>query len=251
MKDHSFVRILGVPIVRMDTESALTAVEELGESSDPALIAYANAHTLNLAWADIDYRRLLLDAGLVLNDGIGIELAARMRGVGFPANLNGSDFNPEILRLAAAKGWRAFFLGARPGVAETAAARLVERIEGLEVVGCRDGYFDENENDRVVEEIRESGAAVLMVALGNPLQERWLADNLDATGARLGVGVGAFFDFTAGSAKRAPGWMNKVGIEWVWRLALEPRRMWRRYVVGNPLFLRRAWSLRNAERVLL
>lgn len=246
MTPGSHVRLFGVPVLRSDTEEALSAVERVALQDAPALVAYVNAHTLNLAWQDRSYLDLLVNASLVLNDGVGVQLAARMRRTPFPANLNGSDFNPRILGLAARRRWKVFFLGAAPGVATDAAERLMKRIPGLDVVGTHHGYFDDDAE--VVETIRTSQADVLMVAMGNPLQERWLASHLAATGARLGIGVGAFFDFTTGTRRRAPAWMNDLGLEWLFRLGLEPVRMWRRYVVGNPLFLWRAWRTRRTDR---
>lgn len=246
MSRTSSVYLLGVPVARKSSEEALREVARLYDAAEPALIVYANAHTLNLAFRDPGYRRLLCEADLVLNDGIGVQVGARMRGAPFIENLNGSDFNPRILELAAERGWGVFFLGARPGVAEDAARRLSARIPGLKVVGTHHGYVDPTEGSKAAELIRDVGADLVMVAMGNPLQEVWLDRHLGVTGARLGVGVGAFFDFTAGMQRRAPSWMNRLGIEWVYRLARQPGRMWKRYVIGNPLFLWRAWRARRS-----
>ena len=231
--------ILGVQVASATEPAALGELERLADAGAPVLVAYVNAHTLNLAATDPSYKALLQDAGLVLNDGVGVALAARIGGHRFPANLNGSDFNPRILELAARRSWPVFFLGASQGVAEEAARRLKERIPNLVVAGTRDGYFPRGDDAEVAKMIEGSGAAVVMVAMGNPLQETWLRDNLAATGAKIGVGVGAFFDFSAENVRRAPAWMNRVGVEWLFRLAQEPKRLWRRYVVGNPVFLYR------------
>jgi exopolysaccharide biosynthesis WecB/TagA/CpsF family protein len=230
------IEVLGVRVFKGTVPEALALVENVAEAG-PALVAYVNAHTLNLASRDRAYFELLRDAPVVLNDGAGLSLAARMQGDRFPENLNGSDLNPAIVELAARKGWSVYFLGAHPGTAERASEILAERIPDLKVAGTHDGFFPRSEDSAFAAEIRETGAEVVMVAMGNPLQEKWLAGNLGATGARLGVGVGAFFDFTAGTVPRAPAWMNKAGIEWIWRLWQEPKRMWRRYLLGNPLFL--------------
>jgi exopolysaccharide biosynthesis WecB/TagA/CpsF family protein len=231
------VKILGVPVARLTPEDALREIERIYESNSPATIAYANAHTLNVAYRLPELRNVLLDAGLVLNDGAGVGLAARLRGQPFLGNLNGSDFNPRILELAAQRGWPVYFLGAQPGIAERAAARLSESISDLTVAGTHHGYFAALETEEVVSKIRDSGAIVLMVAMGNPVQELWIDEYLAATGARLGIGVGAFLDFAAGKVPRAPTWMNRAGIEWMYRLKREPARMWRRYLLGNPMFL--------------
>jgi exopolysaccharide biosynthesis WecB/TagA/CpsF family protein len=118
----------------------------------------------------------------------------------------------------------------------------------LKIVGTRDGYFSEDEEAEVIDEVRSTGAQLLLVALGNPKQEMWLHRNLEATGVRLGIGVGRFVDFQAGEIRRAPAWMNRLGLEWVHRLVLEPRRMWRRYLLGNPLFVTRVLRSRFADR---
>ena len=244
--DLPAVEILGVRVARLDSAAALAEVARLYDEERPSIVAYVNAHTLNLAAGDPVFRDLLGRAGLVLNDGAGLAIAGRLHGTPFPENLNGSDFNPRIAGLAAARGWPLWLLGARPGVAERAAGRLVEQWPDLRIAGTHHGYFDD---DRAMTElIAASGARVLMVAMGNPRQEQWLDDHLAATGCHLGIGVGAFFDFTAGSVRRAPAWMNRLGIEWLWRLAQEPRRMWRRYVVGNPLFLWRVVTGRVRRR---
>lgn len=233
------VEVLGLAVSKLTVSAALAEIERIYNEEAPALVAYANAHTLNLAVADPSYREVLSRAAIVLNDGAGIALAARINGHRFPANLNGSDFNPEILGLAARHRWPVFFLGAKPGVAERAARAMRSRYPSLQVAGCRDGYWAPSETAELVASIQASGASVVMAALGNPLQEKWLDRHLAATGARLGVGVGAFFDFAAGEVPRAPAWMNRWGIEWVFRLVQEPKRLWKRYIVGNPLFLAR------------
>lgn len=234
------VDIFGIRIARLTPDEALRRIHALAQRGKPALVAYANAHTLNLAAEDRELKDVLTQCDVVLNDGAGVQLAARLRGAPFPANLNGTDFTPRVLALAAENGWPVYFLGGKPGVAERAAAKLAQRYPGLDIAGTKDGYFDKQKSAEVADEIRRSGAQLLIVALGNPLQEKWLKENLEATGVRLGIGVGAFLDFTAGMVPRAPRWMNKLGVEWLYRLAQEPRRLWRRYVLGNPLFVARA-----------
>ena len=229
--------MLGVDVAVTNGDDALARVARVFHQPLPAAVNYANAHTLNLAYDSSAYRAALNRSALVLNDGIGLHLAARMRGVRFPENLNGSDFTIRILELAAAHGYRTFLLGAAPGVAEVAAVRLVEQVAGLRVVGVEDGYG--NDPEATCARIRRSGADLVLVGMGNPLQELWLDRHLAGTGARVGVGVGAFLDFRAGVVKRAPSVLNDLGIEWLFRLAQEPRRLWARYLVGNPVFLRR------------
>lgn len=242
---ESFVTILGVRVAAVGRQDALDRVAGLVEAPAPALLAFANAHTLNVSVRDRQFREALDGAALVLNDGVGLQLAAMLQGRRFPANLNGTDFLPRLLSLAAERGWRVFFLGGRPGVAAAAAAAVQREAPGLEVCGTRDGFFAASESATVAGEIRETGCDLVLVGMGNPRQELWLVDWLDATGARLGVGVGAFLDFKAGTVRRAPAWMNRAGLEWLFRLAQEPRRLAARYLVGMPVFLARV--LRDAR----
>lgn len=221
--------------------SALNAAAALLERDAPAWIALQNVHGVNLADTDPSYRAVIASADLVLNDGKGVLLGARLLGRPFPEDLNGNFFTPLLVERAAERGWRVFLLGAKPGVAERAATQMRSRHPDLSISGCHHGYLsDPVVEGAAIQQIRSSGTDLLLVGMGNPHQERWLHRNLVATGARLGIGVGAHFDFVAGEVPRAPAWMNRLGIEWLHRLAMEPRRLWRRYLIGNPRFL---WKL--------
>lgn len=244
--DIPTITVLGVPVAALTVTAALAEVRVLLDGDRPALLAYVNAHSLNLAARDPDYRATLRAADLVLNDGSGLAIAAKLHGTAFPANLNGTDFTPRLLGIAAERDAPVFLLGGRPGVADTAAARLAERIPGLRVVGHEHGYLARDAD--AVAKITASGARILLVGMGNPRQERWLAEHLPATGVRLGVAVGAFLDFAAGAVPRAPHWMRAAGIEWLYRLFREPSRLWRRYVLGNPVFLCRVVAERLTGR---
>lgn len=236
--------VLGVPIARLAPEAALLEAKRLYEDSAPAMVAYVNVHTVSLAADDPTYAEVLRGADLVLNDGKGVMLAGLILGRRFPADLNGNFFTPKLLECAAQNGWSIFILGARPGVAEVVADKLRAELPGLHIAGTMHGHFPPGEEPDVVARIKASGAGMLLVGMGNPLQERFLARRLNETGTRLGVGVGAFLDFRVGEVTRAPGWMNRMGIEWVHRLVQEPRRMWRRYLIGNPRFVWRVLKSR-------
>jgi exopolysaccharide biosynthesis WecB/TagA/CpsF family protein len=244
--------MFGIEFARLDAAAALDRIEELAEAEPPVFVAHANVHTVNLAHDDGAYRTALQDADLVLNDGKGVMMGAAILGTPFPEDLNGNFFTPLLLRRAAERGWSVFFYGARPGVAERAAAELRRELPDLDIVGVRDGFTPPGQEEELLQAIRDSGAALLLVGLGNPRQELWLHRYLDKTGARIGSGVGAFFDFQAGAIRRAPEWMNRCGMEWLYRLMLEPGRLWHRYVVGNPAFLwrvvRERWAARGLER---
>jgi exopolysaccharide biosynthesis WecB/TagA/CpsF family protein len=230
--------ILDIPIVRATEEEAIQEIEYLAKLPEPALVAYVNAHTLELSSHDLDFQKILREAAIVFNDGIGVSLAAIMlHQPRFPANLNGTDLTPKILELSAARGWRVFILGAAPGVAEKAAQNFVERNPDLTISGTHSGYFGPDEVTSVIDQIRTANTDVLIVGMGNPKQEKWLHDHLAATGAKLGIGVGAFIDFSAGIFLRAPIWMQKLKIEWIFRISQEPKRLFSRYFIGGPRFL--------------
>lgn len=243
----SSIELLRVPFSALTPEAAVAEAVRLYEREEPGFLVHANVHTVNLAQDDRAYLEVLRRADLVLNDGKGVMLGARILGSRLPADLNGNFFSPLLLREAASRGWPVYFIGAPAGVAERAAAAIRGELPSLQIVGTRNGFFSREEEAQVVAQIRAAEPGLLMVGLGNPRQERWLDRNLEATGARLGVGVGAFFDFKAGEVKRSPGWMSRYGLEWVHRLAIQPRRMWRRYLVGNPRFVWRVVEQRRAS----
>jgi exopolysaccharide biosynthesis WecB/TagA/CpsF family protein len=240
------VTILDVKVSNITGAQALRAIDAAAVGGRQQILAYVNAHTLNLAARHQDLREALGRSTLVMNDGLGLSIAARMRGGRFPENLNGSDFTVRLLELAAARNWGVFLLGGEPGIAETAAGNLAARIRGLHVAGTCHGFTGEDD-ELLTERVRNTDAKLLIVAFGSPRQEVWLDRNLKDTGALVGVGVGAFLDFTAGKVKRAPQWMNRLGVEWCFRLAQEPQRLWHRYIVGNPVFLLRAWRGRHRD----
>jgi len=241
------IEILGIPFARLDAAAALDVLERLYDREEPAMVAHANVHTVNLASEDRGYRDILRSSDIVLNDGKGVMLGARLLGERFPADLNGNFFTPLVLQRAATRGWPVFLLGAKPGVPEQLASVLLERHPGIAIVGTHDGYFTGDDEARIAAEIRASGAGLLLVGMGNPHQEGFLHRRLADTGARLGIGVGAYFDFQTGEATRAPEWMQRRGVEWVYRLAQEPKRMWRRYLIGNPTFITQVLRSRRSR----
>jgi alpha-1,3-mannosyltransferase len=238
-------RILGVPVPVWTRPEVVEQLDQHFEQNSDTVVAFANANSLNIAYGDPRVRVALSEA-VVLNDGIGIDFASKLLfGAAFPENLNGTDFTPYYLQKTR-HHFRLYLLGGRPGVANRAAEFIAETFPRHHIVGCRDGYFPRSDDALVAQAIRTSGADIVLVAMGNPDQELWLRNNLAATGCRLGFAVGALFDFMTGEAERAPLWIRTARLEWVYRLAREPRRLCRRYVLGNPLFILRVlgqwWS---------
>lgn len=240
----SVVTIFGVNLGVWTSQTALKKIEELLSEGGTHHLFFVNAHTLNLAYSDPDYRSTLNSADFVLNDGIGVEIAARLFGVRFHENLVGTNFLPKLCALAQDRHFSLFLLGSKPGVAESAATRLQASFPGLEVVGTHHGYFGQEEGRRVIRAIQQACPDILLVGFGNPLQEKWIVRHQGELGIPLCVGVGAFIDFAAGRIRRAPHWARRARMEWLFRLILEPRRLWRRYILGNPKFLWRVFRAR-------
>lgn len=170
-------------------------------------------------------------------------LGARLLGYHIPERITYADWIWQLAAYAAEQGFSLFFLGGRAGVAARAAARLQEDFAALKVAGTHHGYFDKQpgsrENLDVIEVINTSRPDILVVAFGMPLQEAWLRDNWAQVNARVALTGGAVFDYVSGELQRAPSWLNDHGMEWLGRLLIEPGRLWRRYLLGNPLFLAR------------
>ncbi|HYS04825.1 MAG TPA: WecB/TagA/CpsF family glycosyltransferase [Candidatus Dormibacteraeota bacterium] len=233
------VTLLGVRFDRLSRADSLAALSAGFRQGEAWKVYIVNAHTLNLAWRDRAFREVLNGADLLLNDGTGVNLAGRLAGKRFPDNLVGTDLVPQLCERAVSQGVGVFLLGGKEGVADSAAERLRLLIPGLRIQGSHHGYFSESETDRVVEQINRSGAGILLVAFGNPLQELWIHRHSPQLRCDLSIGVGGLFHYLAGHLGRAPLWMRRAGIEWVHILMRQPHK-WRRYLLGNPLFVVRA-----------
>ncbi len=201
---------------------------------------FINAHCCNVRAKDRRYAAALNRADILLPDGVGVSVAGNMTGQTLTANLNGTDLVPALARKAALLGKSIYLFGGKPGTAKAAALALTQHAPDLRIAGVRDGYGDAIDPAAVVSDINASGADIVLVALGVPLQEIWIDRYASELDAGLCMGVGAAFDFLAGNVARAPVWVRKVRSEWLWRLAMEPRRMFGRYVFGNVAFLARA-----------
>ncbi|VWX53341.1 WecB/TagA/CpsF family glycosyltransferase [Novosphingobium sp. 9U] len=202
---------------------------------EPRVVAFCNAHTVNLARRDPTFVRAL-DRALVLNDGVGVDIARKLLyGSSFPANLHGTDLTSDVL-MSAPKPLRIFLLGSAPGVADRAGKVLNDRFPRHTIVGTRDGFFNLNEGSAVATAIAATEADLVLAGMGQPRQEKWAFQFGEQTGA-LVMCVGAYLDFTAGVVRRAPRWAQRVRLEWLVRLAHEPRRLAGRYLIGNGRFL--------------
>ncbi len=187
------------------------------------------------------------DAPYLFADGIGIAIAARLWGVRLRNNVNGSDLFPVLCEYAAAENIPLAFLGASPGVAARCASNMVDRYPGLRVLWVEHGYLSSEEEARGIEVMNALRPGVLIVAKGVPAQETWIRDNATVIDVPVILGVGALFDFYSGAIRRAPPFIRKLRLEWLYRLLQEPGRLFSRYVIGNPEFFYRAIKQRVSD----
>jgi alpha-1,3-mannosyltransferase len=235
-KSRATRQLLGVPVAISDRASAVSRIDGALAAGEVLKIAFANAHTLNIAARDAKFRTALQDF-YVLNDGLGVDIASRIKfGMSFPENLNGTDFIPRYLEQSR-HALRLFLLGATARVVEGAAEAFQKTHPRHTIAGFHQGYLTADSAPRVRAMIAAAKVDAVIVGMGNPLQELWIQQNAVAAGAKLYFGAGALFDFAAGNISRAPAWVRSLRCEWMYRLASEPRRLWRRYLIGNGRFL--------------
>jgi N-acetylglucosaminyldiphosphoundecaprenol N-acetyl-beta-D-mannosaminyltransferase len=224
---RSSVRILGVRIDDVTFSEMLAAVARYVESGGAHQISTVNVEYLMTAQRDAEFAKVLRHTALNVPDSVGVLWAARWLGHPLRERVTGSDGIYRVAELCAQRGFRLFLLGAAPGVADRAAALLRDRYPGLQVCGTLAGSPSPEHEVEIASTIRDSRADVLLVAYPHAPQEKWIARNLARTGASVGLGVGGAFDFCAGVQQRAPPWMQRAGIEWLYRLVRQPWR-WRR-----------------------
>lgn len=228
--------------IRVDATSYADATNRIiarAEAGESAYVCVANVHMTMEAHDDTSFQHVVNNADLVVPDGMPLVWALRRLGLKFASRVRGPDLVLHVAERAASKGLPVGIYGGSPRVAEEFSMVLRQRFPGLQipiVISPPFRALSEAERLAMAEEIRNSGARIVFVGLGCPKQEKWMARNVDNIGAVL-IGVGAAFDFHTGNLKEAPSWMQNSGLEWLFRLVQEPRRLWRRYAVHNPRFI--------------
>ena len=218
------VEILGVPVASLTMREAVEQAERWMDERHGALIATANAEMIMNATRDEELFEILRAADLVVPDGAGTVWAAHHLGHEMPERVAGYDLTQELLKRAPEKNRRVFFFGSAPGVAEKAKQKAEAMYPGIQIVGVRNGYFSEDEVPAIIRMIREAQPDLLLAALGVPKQEKWLKKYKEKLGVPVSIGVGGTLDVMAGTAKRAPVWMQKAKLEWLFRGILQPKR---------------------------
>ena len=225
------IKILGVPVHPYTMNGAVEKIVERVSQKQKTLVVTANAEIIMMGQSDTEYMEILNKAALVLPDGAGTVWAGRKLGYEVPERVAGYDLFLNLMAEAAQKNFNVFFFGAAPGVAEEAKQKCETLYPGISIVGCRNGYFKDADNHSIVEEINNSGADLLFVALGAPKQEKWLAKYEDTLNPSLLMGIGGSFDVVAGKMERAPKWMQDASLEWLFRLYKQPSRFRRMLVL--------------------
>lgn len=232
--------MFGLPIVDDTLDNAARTLVARARFGKRTIVNFINAHCVNTLKNDPAYARVLEGSDMILPDGSGMRIASKLAQASFGENLNGTDLFPEICRHAEASGQSIFLLGGEPGVAHEAAETMRATFTDLRVAGTADGYFTPEQEDMLVTRINSSGVDMLFVGFGVPLQEKWIARMQDRLNVPVILGVGGLFDYYSGRIARAPLPVRAIGCEWAWRLAMEPRRLAKRYILGNGIFMMHA-----------
>jgi N-acetylglucosaminyldiphosphoundecaprenol N-acetyl-beta-D-mannosaminyltransferase len=236
------IEIAGVRIDACTLEETVDRViEHAAARGAPAFVVTPNAHHVVMLQESEPFREVYREAWLSVADGVPLVWASRLLRTPLPGRVNGTDLFEAVCAAAAGRGLRVFLLGGRPGAADAAARVLRERHPDLQLAGtyCPPFGFerDAGESARVVEAVREARPDILFVGLGAPKQEIWMRENGEAVGVPVSLGIGVSFELVAGVVQRAPQWMQRSGLEWFYRLRMEPGRLWKRYAVTNPRFV--------------
>jgi N-acetylglucosaminyldiphosphoundecaprenol N-acetyl-beta-D-mannosaminyltransferase len=239
LKAVTQIKFLGLRFYKMSQPKAVETLLALTQTGKTYRVYFANAHSIEVASRNPAFFAALKRSNLLMADGSGVLLGSRLAGRPLTYNLNGTDLVPALCQGASSETkLSVYFLGAKPGIAKVAAANLASRFPGVHVAGVQDGYFSEAETADVLQTIRQVKPDVLLVAMGTPRQEIWIDQHAHQLPGVVCIAVGGLFDFMAGKVPRAPKLFRDLGVEWIWRLMMEPNRLWKRYTVGNILYLR-------------
>lgn len=226
------IHVLDVPIHPYSMNDAVVYLDNKIQEQKHSFVVTANAEIIMMCQEDASYKNILAnDADLVLPDGAGTVWAGRKLGNQVPERVAGFDLFLRLLEISATKKYKVYFFGAAPGIAKEAKQKAESLYPGINVVGVRDGFFNDNDDAAIIEEINKSQAQILFIALGAPKQEKWLKAHLSELQPNIAMGIGGSFDVLSGNAERAPLWMQKHSLEWLFRLYKQPSRFRRMLVL--------------------
>jgi N-acetylglucosaminyldiphosphoundecaprenol N-acetyl-beta-D-mannosaminyltransferase len=251
-REITSLSVLGVPLHEIDAPGIVDFIDARLADSQRVRVLYANAHVLRMVSNEPKLATYFTEADIVACDGFGAAAAAYMMHGRRPPRQTPPDWIDLLASRAAARGYRMFLLGSTESASRKAAQALQQRHPTLQISGIMSGYFDKargsRESQAVVEAINDAGTDILVIGFGVPAQEAWLWENWEALRCGAGVTVGAMFDFLSGEVYRAPRWVTDHGFEWASRLVAEPRRLWRRYLVGLPVLFGKVAAARLRRR---
>jgi N-acetylglucosaminyldiphosphoundecaprenol N-acetyl-beta-D-mannosaminyltransferase len=226
----------------------LMEIEDAIKEGRKLSIGNVNIYAMNLATERSSFKNSLNNFDIVFCDGYGVKIGASILGKKIPERFTPPDFIHDMMKIIENQKGSVFLLGAKPGIAEKAGEALIEKSPNLIIAGTQDGYFNKtketSENQAVITKINSLNPSVLLIGLGMPLQEEWINENWASLNVSVVLPVGALFDTLSGTVPRAPRFLTDHGLEWLARLIIEPRRLWKRYIMGNPLFFLRIISQR-------
>ena len=241
MASSEKVAIFGIKIDNISMDETIEKVEEFIAKDKGRLFCTPNVDGVIIAKKDREFNKIINSAGLVTCDSIYIYWASKFLGTPLKDRVAGSDFLPKFSKVAAEKGYSLFFLGGEEGITEIAAQKLRKSYPKLNIVGIltpdHKSLKNDKENIKIVKEINKTKPDILFVGFGTPKQEKWLNKNLHALNTKVAVCVGGTFNVISGQRKRAPIWVQRIGLEWFWRMMQEPRRLWRRYLINDSKFI--------------
>jgi len=234
---HETVDVLGVP-VGVFTRAELTAsLITILKNKERGWISYVNVHTIDIANQLPWYKQFIADALIRYCDGEGVRFGAYLLGKHIPERITLSDYICDLAETAVEHKLNIFMLGGTPAVIELAAKRLKESYPSVKLSGYHHGHFSKVENDSIIDKINKCQPDILLLGMGVPMQEEWTKENFTRLNAKIVWMGGGFLDTLSGKIKRCPHWLGKIGFEWLFRFVQEPIRLWKRYLIGNPMFV--------------
>lgn len=231
------VKFLNTYVDALTMEETLDKIQTYINNKECVQHVVINAGKVNLMQEDRELTKIINECPLINADGQSIVWGSKFLGNPLPERVAGIDIFTELVRISAEKGYRPYFFGAKEEVVTEVVRRFKQKYPNLEVAGYRNGYFKDDESKSIAKEIKDSGADILFVAFSSPKKEFWIKEHMDIMQVPFAMGVGGSFDVIAGKTTRAPKWMQRCGLEWFYRFIQEPRRMFKRYIIGNIRFI--------------
>jgi len=241
------IDFLGIKVNTLTEDEMIKKILRFALMGKQKMVTYLNAHCINIALSNPEYREILNSADIVYADGMGVVWASGFLNKPLPTRINIIDFYERFLRDSVDRNISLYFLGSKPAIVQRAVDNLKKRFPKINILGFHDGYFDQTEEKKIIDEITILKPNVLLVAMGVPKQEKWVYRYRNDLMVNLYWVVGGFFDILSGFRKVPPSWVSKSGLEWFYKLLQEPRRLWRRYLIGNFVFIRHVlrWKIKK------